>query len=208
MTALARDDVRDKRQAILNAARDLFARQGYEETTIAQIARVAGMAVGTVYLYFQNKHDILVDVCLTLKAEVAQVIQSPEILALPLQQVPRAVIEASFRTSRKNLRFMNSFQVEGQSPAEVARLQGAQDEVSGSLNAYFQGLIAQGQLPPFDTAAYAELLNQLVSATLHQCFAVEQGVREEFYREAIIELVERLFFGPPLTAGGSDGSIA
>ena len=157
--------MRDKRQAILTAARELFAGQGYEETTIAEIARAAGVAVGTVYLYFQNKHDVLVDVCLALKAEVAQVIQSPEILALPLQQVPRAVIEATFRTSRKNLRFMNSFQVEGQSPAEVARLQGAQDEVSGALNAYFQAVIAQRQAPPFDTAVYAEMLNNLVSAT-------------------------------------------
>src|SRR5215468_4498984 len=113
MTALAKDDVRDKRRAILTAARELFASQGYEETTIAEIARAAGVAVGTVYLYFQSKHDVLVDVCLALKAEVAQVIQSPEILALPPQQVPRAVIEATFRTSRKNLRFMNSFQVEG-----------------------------------------------------------------------------------------------
>jgi AcrR family transcriptional regulator len=198
MTALAKDDVRDKRQAILLAARDLFASQGYEETTIAEIARAAGMAVGTVYLYFQNKHDILVDVCLALKAEVAQVIQSPEILALPLQQVPRAIIEATFRTSRKNLRFMNSFQVEGQSPAEVARLRASEDEIAGSLNAYFQHLIAQGQLPSFDTAVYAELLNNLVSATLHQCFAVEQGAREEFYREGLIEFSERLFFGPPL----------
>jgi AcrR family transcriptional regulator len=203
MTALAKDDVRDKRQAILTAARELFASQGYEETTIAEIARAAGVAVGTVYLYFQNKHDVLVDVCLTLKAEVAQVIQSPEILALPLQQVPRAVIEATFRTSRKNLRFMNSFQVEGQSPAEVARLQSAQDEVSGALNAYFQALIAQGQVPPFDTGIYAELLNNLVSATLQQCFAVEQGTREEVYREGVIEFIERLFFGPPLAPSQS-----
>jgi AcrR family transcriptional regulator len=203
MTALAKDDVRDKRQSILTAARDLFASQGYEETTIAEIARTAGMAVGTVYLYFQNKHDILVDVCLALKAEVAQVIQSPEILALPVQQVPRAIIEAAFRTSRKNLRFMNSFQVEGQSPREVARLRATQDEIAGSLNAYFQHLIAQGELSPFDTAVYAELLNDLVSAALHECFAVEGGAREEFYREGVIEFVERVFFGPPLAARAS-----
>jgi AcrR family transcriptional regulator len=207
MTALAKDDVRDKRQAILSAARDLFARQGYEETTIAEIARDAGMAVGTVYLYFQNKHDILVDVCVALKAEVARVIQSPDLLALPLQEVPRAVIEATFRTSRKNLRFMNSFQVEGQSPAEVARLRATEDEITSSLNAYFQHLLAEGQLPPFDTAAYAELLNQLVTATLHQCFAVELGAREEFYREGVIEFIERLFFGPPLAPGSSDNAI-
>lgn len=201
MTALARNDVRDKRQAILAAARELFASQGYEETTIAEIARAAGMAVGTVYLYFQNKHDILIDVCLTLNAEVAKVIQSPAILALPLQQVPRAIIEASFRISRENLRFMGYYQVEGQSPGEVARLRTAKDEIAGSLDAYFQYIIAQGQIAPFDTAAYAELLNDLVSATLQRCFAVEAGAREEFYREGVIELIERLFFGPPLVAG-------
>jgi AcrR family transcriptional regulator len=201
MTALAKDDVRDKRQAILSAARDLFASQGYEETTIAEIARAAGMAVGTVYLYFQNKHDILVDVCLALKAEVAQVIRSPEILALPVQQVPRAVIEATFHNARKNLRFMNCFEVEGQTPQELLRLRTTQDEIAGSLDLYFQHLVAQGELAPFDTAAYAVLLNNLVSATLHQCFAVEQGAREEFYREGVIELAERLFFGPPLTVG-------
>jgi hypothetical protein len=47
------------------------------------------------------------------------------------------------------------------------------------------------------------MLNNLVSATLQQCFAVEQGVREEFYREGVIEFIERLFFGPPLVAGQS-----
>jgi AcrR family transcriptional regulator len=201
MAALAKDDVRDKRQAILTAARELFASQGYEETTIAQIARAAGVAVGTVYLYFQNKHDILVDVCLALNAEVAQVIQSPEILALPLQQVPRAVIEATFRNARKNLRFMNYFQVEGQSPGEVARLRASKDVIANSLDAYFQYLITQGQVPPFDTAAYAELINGLVSITLHECFAVQGGVREEFYREGVIAFIERLFFGPPLAGG-------
>src|SRR5262249_4351908 len=116
MTALAKDDVRDKRQAILNAARDLFASRGYEETTIAQIARGAAMALGTSSLYSKKNHAILVGVCRALKAGVAQVIHPPETLAWPPQQAPRAVIEASFRTSRKNLRFMNSFQVEGQSP--------------------------------------------------------------------------------------------
>jgi hypothetical protein len=53
-------------------------------------------------------------------------------------------------------------------------------------------------VPPFDTATYAEQLNNLVSATLQQCFAFEHGEREEFYREGVIEMIERLFFGPPL----------
>lgn len=206
MPEALREDIRDKRRAILHAARELFANQGYDDTTIAEIAQSAGVAVGTVYLYFANKHDILVEICLALNEDVARVIQSPEILALPLRQVPRAIIEASFRISRENMRFMTYFQVEPQSAGESQRLRVAQQQIADALDAYFQFLIAQEQMPPFNTAAYGELLNDLVGSALQQCFAFERGEREEFYREGVIELVERLFFGPPLSPNGPDGA--
>ncbi|MFP4214173.1 MAG: TetR/AcrR family transcriptional regulator [Desulfohalobiaceae bacterium] len=49
----------DKYQQILEAAIKIFARQGYFNSTISQIAREAGVADGTIYLYFKNKDDIL-----------------------------------------------------------------------------------------------------------------------------------------------------
>ena len=49
----------DKYQQILEAAIRIFARQGYYNSTISQIAREAGVADGTIYLYFKNKDDIL-----------------------------------------------------------------------------------------------------------------------------------------------------
>jgi TetR/AcrR family transcriptional regulator, fatty acid metabolism regulator protein len=50
----------DKYHRILEAAIRVFAEQGFYESTIAQIAREAGVADGTIYLYFKNKDDILV----------------------------------------------------------------------------------------------------------------------------------------------------
>lgn len=38
----------------------MFAKQGFHASTISQIARQAGVADGTIYLYFKNKEDILV----------------------------------------------------------------------------------------------------------------------------------------------------
>ncbi len=49
----------DKYQAILEAAIRIFARRGYHNSTVSQIAREAGVADGTIYLYFKNKDDIL-----------------------------------------------------------------------------------------------------------------------------------------------------
>ncbi|HUE86718.1 MAG TPA: TetR/AcrR family transcriptional regulator [Vicinamibacterales bacterium] len=50
----------DKREAILRAATHVFARNGFFQSQVADIAREAGVAAGTVYLYFRNKDDLLV----------------------------------------------------------------------------------------------------------------------------------------------------
>jgi TetR/AcrR family transcriptional regulator, fatty acid metabolism regulator protein len=55
----ARPPVADKREAILRAATKVFARSGYFNSKVADVARVAGVADGTVYLYFKSKEEIL-----------------------------------------------------------------------------------------------------------------------------------------------------
>ena len=49
-----------KRRAILEAAVESFAQKGFHNTRIADIARQAMVADGTVYLYFQNKDELLI----------------------------------------------------------------------------------------------------------------------------------------------------
>src|SRR6266566_8898983 len=51
-----------KKDAILRAAIDVFAERGYFNAQVADVARVAGVAAGTVYLYFRSKDDLLVSI--------------------------------------------------------------------------------------------------------------------------------------------------
>jgi TetR/AcrR family fatty acid metabolism transcriptional regulator len=55
----ARPAVVDKREAILRAATKVFAQKGYFNSKVADIASEAGIADGTVYLYFKSKDEIL-----------------------------------------------------------------------------------------------------------------------------------------------------
>jgi len=55
----ARAAVSDKREAILRAAIKVFAQKGYFNSKVADIAGAAGIADGTVYLYFKSKDEIL-----------------------------------------------------------------------------------------------------------------------------------------------------
>jgi TetR/AcrR family fatty acid metabolism transcriptional regulator len=58
--ATNRIEKNNKYHQILEAAVKVFARQGFHQSTVAQIAKEAGVADGTIYLYFKNKDDILV----------------------------------------------------------------------------------------------------------------------------------------------------
>ena len=53
------------REAIVQSATDLFHRNGYEETSIQQIAELADTGVGTLYGYFTSKEEILREVLKT-----------------------------------------------------------------------------------------------------------------------------------------------
>jgi TetR/AcrR family transcriptional regulator, fatty acid metabolism regulator protein len=52
----------DKRDAILRAAIDTFAARGFFNAQVADVARAAGVAAGTVYLYFRGKDDLLISI--------------------------------------------------------------------------------------------------------------------------------------------------
>lgn len=49
-----------KRERILRAATRVFARKGFYATKVSEVAKAAGVADGTIYLYFKNKDDLLV----------------------------------------------------------------------------------------------------------------------------------------------------
>jgi TetR/AcrR family transcriptional regulator, fatty acid metabolism regulator protein len=53
---------REKYHQILDAAVTVFAEQGFLQSTVAQVAKKAGVADGTIYLYFKNKDDILIQI--------------------------------------------------------------------------------------------------------------------------------------------------
>ncbi len=51
-----------RRSQILDAAVKVFAEKGFHGTTIRQIATEAGLADGTIYIYFKNKTDLLIGI--------------------------------------------------------------------------------------------------------------------------------------------------
>jgi TetR/AcrR family transcriptional regulator, fatty acid metabolism regulator protein len=61
----------DKHRRIIEAAVKVFAKNGFYNSKVSEIARAASVADGTIYLYFQNKDDILISL---FEEEMARVL--------------------------------------------------------------------------------------------------------------------------------------
>src|SRR5262245_9262774 len=76
-----KDVVTEFREAeILQAARQVFARRGFADASMEEIAQVAGLAKGTLYLYYDSKRELyraalragIVELCDVLEKAVAK----------------------------------------------------------------------------------------------------------------------------------------
>ena len=84
--ARARDTIRTK---ILDAARDLFARDGVEAVTMRAIARRIEYTPTTIYHHFRDKHTLLVELCRIDMASLAQAFQRIGRIEDPAERLSR-----------------------------------------------------------------------------------------------------------------------
>jgi TetR/AcrR family fatty acid metabolism transcriptional regulator len=102
----------DKPQQIIDAAIRVFARNGYYNSRVSDIAREAGIASGTIYLYFKTKDEILVTLFREKMAEwVASVRREVAAERDPLAKV-RKIVALHFRVLEENPELAEVLQVE------------------------------------------------------------------------------------------------
>ncbi len=89
----ARGQTRDLfRIAILEAAERVFARRGFAETKVAEIAREAGLAAGTLYNYFDSKEAIFHSICeLRGQEALAEARAIAELDLPPMERIRRQI---------------------------------------------------------------------------------------------------------------------
>lgn len=89
----------DKRERILRAAERLFHEQGYERTTLDQVAAALGVSKPYVYYYFRNKQELFERLSWTPAVACFTVLDDPDLAALPAhRQVAEALRRLIART--------------------------------------------------------------------------------------------------------------
>jgi TetR/AcrR family fatty acid metabolism transcriptional regulator len=102
----------DKRTLISEAAVEVFAEKGFHQARVADISKRAGVADGTIYLYFKNKDDLLLSIfedSMTLLVNGAREQLSKE--TCPLQKI-RTFVSFHFQQVQDNRSVAEVLQVE------------------------------------------------------------------------------------------------
>jgi AcrR family transcriptional regulator len=96
-----------RREAILAAALDEFAARGFEATRLDDVARAAGIAKGTIYLYFRDKEDLFQELVRAMLAPLVGNIEAMGKADLPLSALAGHFVDLFVRevyeTRRKDV---------------------------------------------------------------------------------------------------------
>jgi len=104
-TRAARRD--ERRAAILAAALEEFAARGFAATRLDDVARRAGVAKGTIYLYFRDKEALFQDLIRSEMSPVVATLETALAVDLPVRAVAERAVELFVReiygTSRRDI---------------------------------------------------------------------------------------------------------
>ncbi len=190
---------RRTRGRILEAASSCFERLGYDETTTAEIAREAGIAVGSVYDYFRDKREILLELLHDTVEQVADLVVqglAPEgwTGADPRESV-RKLLELVFhsRTLRPGLQriLWERFFKDPEVRSAVEAIEG---RVRGAIVALLEALRAEGRTRIEDPATAAFVVHLSVEWTASRLVLGGSPVDIDDAVDAATEMITRYLF--------------
>ena len=201
---------RRTRQRILDAAIESFETLGYDETTTAEIARQAGLAIGSVYDYFRDKRAILLEILRDTVEQMADLVVqglAPEAWAHadPREGVRRLLDQVFHsRTVRPGVqrilweRFFKD--------PEIRRaMEAIEQRVRGAIETLLAALRRDGRLRVDDVATAAFVIHLSAEWTASRLVLGGAPVAIDAAVDAATDMISRyLFDGPGPDRGSSD----
>jgi len=174
----------------LAAAREVFVERGFDGTTIADIARVAGVAAGTVYLYFPSKADIFAALYARLFGVINLALRDAPVRSPDMREATRVRIHAVFEACAEQSDLLRLVFLNFDPRSETARTMrsGDQNRLQPLAELLRAGMNAGG-VREGDELLLARLITAVVSIGVYQCFVLGDGARAPEYEELVSEMV-------------------
>lgn len=190
---------RRTRERVLGAAMACFEAHGFDDTTTAMIAREAGIAVGTLYGYFRDKREILLEILERTIREIGEIVESFLDPAAWQGGDPREavgkLIDAVFHTQRlqpglQRILWERYFKDdEFHAPFEAMR-----ERIRGTVEAYAAAVDDLGWLRDVDRESAAYVVVNAVQWNAVHAFMHRSAREREAASAATANMVSRYLF--------------
>jgi AcrR family transcriptional regulator len=152
----------ERRDAILAAALDEFAASGFAATRLDDIARRAGVAKGTIYLYFRDKESLFQELVRTMLSPMVGTIETAQLADRPARAVADMIVDLFarevFGTRRKDV--MRLVITEGARFPKLAEFYYHEviERVLAAMRTILSRAAARGELPNDALVRFPQLL--------------------------------------------------
>ncbi|KJY84386.1 TetR family transcriptional regulator [Vibrio galatheae] len=148
----------DKRQQIIDAAEKLIAESGFQGFSMHKLAKEAGVAAGTIYRYFSDKEDLLLQVRLAVVQRSAEVVQAGVEDSMTLKQRFRKMWLNIFDLSGSNIgNLKNRAQYDSLPCAQSHETKEIERKMFSKVDQLFTEGREQGIFKPLDNPVLAAL---------------------------------------------------
>ena len=164
----------DRKEQILAAARAAFDDKGYENATISDIVRRAGVAQGTFYLYFGSKRDAVLELARRPMEEIAARMESAIATVTSFEETIRAAAQIAFEWGRPNMdlcRLMAQAEQSSSDPSESAVVTDHAPRMHGLTVAMFRRGMDSGQMVAMDPEMAAVMFHVILRGGLAEASA-------------------------------------
>lgn len=144
--------VKERRRQIVDAAVQLFIKNGYHKTTTRSLAKATGLSIGSLYEYVSTKDDVLYLVCVAIHAEVEQGLTEALARTSQGREALIEIIREYFQVcNRMSDHVLLIYQVTHFLPRKwQEKVLEAELRITGLFVEAMRGLNASGKLPPMD----------------------------------------------------------
>ena len=185
---MARKPSPERRASFLNAALKLFVQNGVQHTSTAAIAKEAGSAAGTLFIYFPTKQDLIHELVLQIGREQSAYINARLKTELSVHETFLTIWDGSLRWFLGNMDaflYVQQVRDSGLIAEEVVR------ESEQYLQYYYEAIqrgYAGGDIKPYPVELIGAILYQDIVAVMNLIKTQPDPKRQEDYISAGFEI--------------------
>lgn len=188
-----------RREQILQAARTVFNERGYAEARMAEIAERAGLAAGTLYLYFESKEALVLALAADFHARLMEALRPALSNPDPAIAIAESVHVALERSAEeRDLLRLLCLNISLGSLAE-AQSRPTRKQRQQALAQALAARIEQGQFRHYDPSVMAEIIDGLVEWVAEACLIWGDGNLAR-YEETLIPMLQHALLSTDVPA--------